>query len=157
MWNISISGETTLRDIAVDGALIVFEPDPDWQWQNWNGAMEMNVGSTGIQIQGKNVALAEDFRNLGQRLTTRPYVAKGFDDSPGTVTTATVLVEETTLAMFFDSNGRRIANISTSGTFVVGCSPSFKSGEPPIPDPLAQRKTGRWSVKDAGQTIASSE
>ncbi len=143
---------------VVDGAPIRFDEQVGWNWDGWDGCLELSVPEGPIDLEGRAVAVARHVVALQQHLVGKSYKAKGFDGLAGEVERAVVAVDEPTLCEFVTSEGNPIVLECTTGTFSISCLPAVNNDNPsiPIPDP-APFKTGSWRVNSVAQDRASSE
>lgn len=140
-----------MANIVRNGGKIHFSPDTGWNWDGWDGQMEITSNEHVLKSESQAVVLPEDIKNLENRLIGCSYKAEGFTDTPGSVVSAQIRVDEATLSATISVGGTAVATALTTGTFKVSCAPSVKAGSPPVPDPMAASRTGRWEVVDTGQ------
>ena len=143
--------------LLVQGASLVFEPVPGvWNWQGWNGQVQLTVTADAMTAQGKKVAVNTDLVALNKMLLGKPYITPAFSDAPGSVLSATIVVMAGTLSQKTVVGGKPAATEATRGTFFINVAPAqMTKTTPPTPDPVVT-KTGTWRVQSAGQAAAES-
>ena len=135
----------------VHKAIVEFKPDPDWQWETgFDGMVELTGSTSAFNFDGQPFCLKSDLLQLANALAAKPYSAKGFDDTPGKTGQATISIDESTLCNFHTDDGEPTVVLATVGKFTVSdCSPSFKSGASPKPDPKFVLHTGAFAIFDS--------
>lgn len=139
--------------LLADSATLAFSPAAPWSWDGWNGELEIAPNPNGAIAAGASVGVKSDLIGLGLKLMGKKYKAPVFDDIPGVVVSASIIVKEPTLSEIVAVNGIKVAHAKTEGTFILNCIPAISTKQPsPIPDPVPV-KSGTWKIKSAGQTL----
>ncbi|MDB2686766.1 hypothetical protein N9Y42_06100 [Mariniblastus sp.] len=136
-------------------AVVSFQPAASWDWDGWNGELDLSTKDLKVVSGGEIVGVESDLVALNTKLAGKRYKGVGFDDIPGVVVNATILVTQSTLSNVAEIAGKKVAHSGTSGKFIVMVSPSFMKSKPPIPDPVIC-KNGTWEIKDPGQDALTS-
>lgn len=144
-----------MSNSTLTNANVSFSPDPSWDWDGWNGELELNPQDLKVSSDSGIVGVEGDLIALGQKLVGKKYKAKGFDDLPGGVTSGTVMVTKSSLSNLVLIAGKNVAHEKTEGKFIVMVTPSFMKSKPPIPDPIVV-KNGTWKIKTPGQSLTTS-
>jgi hypothetical protein len=155
--NFFFEKDRTMDDWMIDGGEIVLEPEGGWTFEGFDGVLEVAAPDRGMSAQNGPVVLEEDLQAAARGLLGMAYKADGFADTPGAVISATIAVTASTLSRAVRCGDRPIATAATTGTFSVGCAPSFKAASPPVPDPQAALHRGRWKVRKPGQSAAEAD
>ena len=141
--------------LLTETAVVVFQPDPPWVWVGFDGKVSATVCTPRAHASGRGFVTEVDVVQAGLQLTGMQYNVPGAFDVPGSVVSVTMTVVPTTLSRNTTLMGLAMATSDTSGTFVASCAPAVdaKFG---VPDPKAAMCTGRWSIEEAGQDVATS-
>ncbi len=139
-----------MASLVPAGATVVFTPDAGWDWDGFDGCVEVSAGRDRMALPGGCVVLDGDLVRLGERLVGTRYKAAGHDVAGG-VASATVRIDAGTLFERLRVEGRPSAKSDTTGTFRVGVVPSQKSGSPCVPDAATER-TGTWAIRTPAGT-----
>jgi hypothetical protein len=141
-----------MDELLCHGAVLIFDPEPGWQWSGWNGRLEIGTGTgKSLSIRGKFAIVSNDIVALAVKVIGISYTATGFSDTPGTVIAATIHVESGSTNDMVEIPEGRVCDEKTVGSFLCQCRPSMKIGTPPVPDPLSAVRKGRWRVFQPGQ------
>lgn len=128
------------------GSTVEFTPDPSWAWFGFDGCVDLATSQTRASYQSDGFITADDFKDLERLLIGKKYTAVGFDDIPGAVRSARVLVDEPTLSDRLLIEDKSVATSETTGTFTIEVISSFRAGSPPIKAPL-QKHAGTWNIR----------
>jgi hypothetical protein len=144
-----------MPEVVVNGGVLVFEPSPLFSWVGWDGKVPVRAGVAPFLVDGQRVAVAEDLVASSRAVCGHGYKALAFPDIPGSVLALELSIEEDTLtsSVVIDGNGSVVER--TRGTYAISCSPSYRAGLPPVPDPLCQSHRGTWRIEESGQGKAS--
>lgn len=141
--------------VAVNGAKISIVPS-QFSWVGWNGSVTIAARENTLSVSDEPVALESDLiESITKEIIGKQYIATGFADVPGTVVSAVVTVNTSTLHPILSVAGQSVAFGSTSGSIVVLFVPAMKCIPPPgapLPDPVLS-KTASWSLVDPAQKI----
>jgi hypothetical protein len=143
-----------MPEFLIDGDKIEFRPDAGWRWAvPFDGAIAARpTTERPMSILSKQVLVEEDLRALARQLEGKGYITEQHP-APGTVATAHVVIERTTLARPCQILGEAAAVRTTEGTFQVNCSPPASDPATGNTDSLLV-KTGVWKVKSVQQSQA---
>jgi hypothetical protein len=130
--------------VAVVDDEMVFTPGAGWNWSSWSGSAPLKTRRQTAPAAGKTILVEPDLIEFAKELIGRPYVANGFDATPGVVTSASISVEGATLSRLVRVDGSLAAVVTTRGRFNVTVVPSFSSL--PAPDP-APAKSGTFAIR----------
>jgi hypothetical protein len=132
------------------GIIVEFEPTGPWRWVQFDGCLQVSATLQRMRHHGDSILIDADILNLGPLLVGKQYAADDFDDVPGAVTDAALVIQEATLFARALIEGHKVVCSTTTGTFRVQVLPSVKSGTPPVPDPQPAHQ-GTWRIRPLGE------
>lgn len=137
--------------VSASGAKLKFQPDADWDWTGWDGVLTIKVPEGRLSVSGNGALRASDILASGKQVVGKNYKAQGFDAVQGTVLNCLVSIDSGSLPQSLSVAGEQVCGKATAGSFRASCSPSMTGSSPPIPDPLAASRTGKWQILETGQ------
>ncbi|ODA33141.1 hypothetical protein A6X21_05085 [Planctopirus hydrillae] len=142
-----------MKRYLIDGDSIEFRPDAGWNFDGFDGRVAVKAEARCLLVGGRPIVVAEDLVACASEILQKAYKAQGFDKVPGAIIRAEVSVDEQSLCELLTCDGKKAATEATEGTFSITCRPSLSGSSPPLPDPGALRRTGKWSVAKTFQNF----
>jgi hypothetical protein len=144
--------ERGMHELVVDGAIAKFQTDGTWNWKGWDGRLKLRGSSSAVSVDKRPAVISDDVILLYKDLVGKKYAAIGFEDKVGTVRSAVVRLTESSLSKNASIASNRLLTLKTHGEFTLVCAPSVKKGSPPVPDPFASKREGKWVIESAEQS-----
>ncbi len=139
---------------AVATGVILFTPAPGWQWNGWDGKAKFNCRDQSMWIDVKPIGVDSDLEQMFMSLLGKQYTAPPYTSIPGTIVSASIQIDRSTLSPVLTIAGGQVVTAKTVGRFTIQVTPAYLIANGAYPDSITS-KQGKVEIQDCAQAFTS--